>query len=312
MTTGLFHNAILGPDTHANRPAATACPWGTVYKCTTHNMIEKNDAGTWIDWASLSGGASSVLTTKGDLLVHDGSALACLPVGTDGQVLTADSTQPDGVKWAAGGGGGGSGVSPFALDPATLHATYGDHFTGSSLAAKWSRAGSYVAGDETYQQGGGTFLKTAQRAAGSYYYQAAPAGDFSLVMAVNFFTGVQQMFGLMIVDNSGNGVGGGWYNNAPDGPIVVQLVGAAYDGAHNAGTSNPRALNFINFGVRTWYKLVKSGTSYSIFLSTNGSTWSPWALSLTVAFTPTRIGFGTFYSGSTQAGAVAIDFFDVQ
>lgn len=43
------------------------------------------------------------LTTKGDLLGF-GSAPARIPVGADAQVLTADSTQPLGVKWAAPGG----------------------------------------------------------------------------------------------------------------------------------------------------------------------------------------------------------------
>jgi len=45
--------------------------------------------------AKLSG-----LTTKGDLLTYNGSANARLPVGSDSQVLTADSTQSLGVKWA--------------------------------------------------------------------------------------------------------------------------------------------------------------------------------------------------------------------
>jgi hypothetical protein len=40
------------------------------------------------------------LTTKGDLLVSDGSAHQRLGVGTNGQVLTADSTAGNGVKWA--------------------------------------------------------------------------------------------------------------------------------------------------------------------------------------------------------------------
>jgi hypothetical protein len=46
------------------------------------------------------------LTTKGDLLVNDGTSNVRLPVGTDAYVLTADSTQSSGVKWAAAGGGG--------------------------------------------------------------------------------------------------------------------------------------------------------------------------------------------------------------
>jgi len=46
------------------------------------------------------------LTTKGDLLVYGADGLQRLPVGTDGQVLTADSTTHAGIKWADPEGGG--------------------------------------------------------------------------------------------------------------------------------------------------------------------------------------------------------------
>jgi hypothetical protein len=42
----------------------------------------------------------SKLTTKGDLLATDGSALNRLAVGTNAHVLTADSAATNGVKWA--------------------------------------------------------------------------------------------------------------------------------------------------------------------------------------------------------------------
>ena len=44
--------------------------------------------------------ATTVVTTKGDLLTYDTTA-ARLPVGTNGYVLTADSAQSAGIKWAA-------------------------------------------------------------------------------------------------------------------------------------------------------------------------------------------------------------------
>lgn len=50
--------------------------------------------------------AKSVATTKGDLLAATASAtVARVGVGTDGQVLTADSAQTPGVKWATPSGG---------------------------------------------------------------------------------------------------------------------------------------------------------------------------------------------------------------
>jgi hypothetical protein len=72
---------------------------------------------TW-DWgtagqakANASTSGLSVLTTKGDLWGFS-TVNARIPVGTNGQVLTADSTQALGVKWAAVGGGSGDVVGP--------------------------------------------------------------------------------------------------------------------------------------------------------------------------------------------------------
>jgi hypothetical protein len=48
--------------------------------------------------------ALSPLTTKGDLIVNNGTNDIRLAVGTDAFVLTADSTQASGVKWAAASG----------------------------------------------------------------------------------------------------------------------------------------------------------------------------------------------------------------
>ncbi len=65
-------------------------------------------------WASVSlGGSSSPTTTKGDLIVRDATTDVRQPIGTDGQVLTADSTVANGLKWATPASGGA--ISGFSL-----------------------------------------------------------------------------------------------------------------------------------------------------------------------------------------------------
>lgn len=47
----------------------------------------------------------SPTTTKGDLIANDGTNNVRVALGTNNQVLTADSAAPSGVKWAEAGGG---------------------------------------------------------------------------------------------------------------------------------------------------------------------------------------------------------------
>lgn len=56
--------------------------------------------GSWPNQTINASGGSSPLTTKGDIWGYD-TGNNRIPVGSNGQVLTADSTQTLGVKWAA-------------------------------------------------------------------------------------------------------------------------------------------------------------------------------------------------------------------
>ena len=70
------------------------------------------NGGTGQTTATAAFDALDPLTTKGDIIVHDGTNSVRLPIGTDGQVLTAASGQTEGLEWAAAGGGG-SGTKSF-------------------------------------------------------------------------------------------------------------------------------------------------------------------------------------------------------
>ncbi len=71
---------------------------------------------------------SSVATAKGDVLVATASAtVSRVAVGTNNQVLTADSTQATGVKWATPAAGGGGVSYTFSTKTADYTATASDY-----------------------------------------------------------------------------------------------------------------------------------------------------------------------------------------
>jgi hypothetical protein len=114
VNTGLF---AAGDTVFIQNRGAGACTVtaGTATVATAGSLIlPQNDAGilyftatgaaTFYDF--IQAGAVSPLTTKGDLYTFSTSD-ARLGVGTNTHVLTADSAEATGLKWAAPAGGGG-------------------------------------------------------------------------------------------------------------------------------------------------------------------------------------------------------------
>jgi hypothetical protein len=63
---------------------------------------------------------ASPLTTKGDVYTYS-TGNARLGLGTNGYVLTADSTEATGLKWAAAAGGGATAVHAFSNTTTTTY-----------------------------------------------------------------------------------------------------------------------------------------------------------------------------------------------
>lgn len=72
---------------------------------TQTNSLNVHDGST-VGGNAITGGGASVLTTKGDVATFS-TVDARLPVGSDDQVLTADSAEATGVKWATPSAGAG-------------------------------------------------------------------------------------------------------------------------------------------------------------------------------------------------------------
>jgi hypothetical protein len=67
--------------------AASHSNGAVIYPCVSAADLDEANAVT------------SALTTKGDIYVYNGSTIVRLPIGTNGQVLTADSSTATGLAW---------------------------------------------------------------------------------------------------------------------------------------------------------------------------------------------------------------------
>ena len=177
----------------ANTPARLA-------KGTASQILRMNSGATAPEWADPSAEslAATILDAKGDLIVASAADTAArLAVGTNGHVLTADSGEATGVKWAAATGTDRILLTSFvgAAADITTNTQFerggevlpvviarAGSITGISVASTSARtAGSIVV--EVYKNGSGTGLTATLDGTNTTYHYATQAAGSDTVAA---------------------------------------------------------------------------------------------------------------------------------
>jgi hypothetical protein len=114
----LMQGVLVFASAAARTSAITSPQQGQVSFLKDTNVTQYYSGSAWVT----VGGSSSPLTTKGDVYGY-GTSDARIPIGTNGQVLTADSTQTLGLKWATPASGGMTTITSGTLSGTSLNLT---------------------------------------------------------------------------------------------------------------------------------------------------------------------------------------------
>jgi len=279
ITGAITATNITGTNT-GDEVAATEAVSGIVEIATQAEVDAGADAVRVVTPLTLKNWSKApAITTKGDLLTWS-TAAARLPVGTNGYVLTADSTQTTGLKWAAVPSGFSNPMTTrgdlIYMDSTTTTTRLGRGTSGQVLSTDgvdifWddnTAAGSFTGLSDTPANFTGSGLKWVRVNSGAtaLEFVTSPVTSVSGGGAINSSGGTTPTITVDYASASTSGIIGATdYNKIWDGAdpttyATVSAAGAAMaGGAFHDGFSDYVAAEHINW------------TSTTSSLSTSGS-----------------------------------------